>query len=154
MSENENTSGLVASTGMSAVRTEPQIIGVEAQAHEGHVSDFMKNLPKYLHDLFWLTVFFLPIAYFSSLTIGALTDALSSLQENWLVAHMDASFIFWGFVILLVLLSGFAISIVLVVGIRIVREFVLMRYKKDKYEAEEEFKLGLKYYRGDGDESK
>ena len=146
MSENGDTRRFVAS-----VRPEHQVIG---DRRESEVSAFMKNLPKYWHDFFWLAVFFLPIVYFSSLAISALADALSSLQENWLVAHMDASFIFWGFVVLLVLLSGFAISIVLVIGIPILGELLFMRGKKSKYEAEESFRLGLKYYSGDSDEAK
>ena len=146
MGENENTSGFVAS-----VRPEHQVIG---DRRESEVSAFMKNLPRYWHSFFWLAVFFLPIVYFSSLAIGALADALSSLQENWLVAHMNASFIFWVFVVLLVLLSGFAISIVLVIGIQIIGELLFMRGKKSKYEAEEEFRLGLKYYSRDDDEAK
>lgn len=67
---------------------------------------------------------------------------------------MNASFIFWVFVVLLVLLSGFAISIVLVIGIQIIGELLFMRGKKSKYEAEEEFRLGLKYYSRDDDEAK
>ena len=82
----------------------------QAQTHEGHVGDLMRYLPQHLHNLFWFTAFFIPIIYFSALTIGELADG--------------------GFVILPILLLIFAFLVALVVGWRIIRELILMPSKK------------------------
>ena len=140
----------------SSARAEParEIIGVELKAPEGHVSDFMKNLPEYWHDLLWLTVFFLPIIYITSLVVSIFVDAFSGLQNNWLVSGENMSYIFHSFYFLFLFLLVFTISVVSIVGFRILREFVFLPRKKTKYETDGLFNLGLKYYSGDDDEAK
>ena len=145
--------GFVASSvnvAPAPVASSTEIIAVETQAHEGHVSDFMKNLPKYFHNLLWLAVFFLTIIYITSLAVSIFVDALSGLQNNWLVSGENMSYIFDLFYSLLFSSLAFAIIVLLVVGSQILWAFLSMPRKKNEYEAEEQYNLGVMYANSKG----